>query len=130
MRIHKAIVGFLAGCVALALVLVPIRAQQQAETLNPAYTGPPPISRAVKDFVPVTAEMLLHPRADNWITFRNGYSRWGYSALNQINDGNVAQLRMVWSRESAAVFLPPLRTSGRIPANVLSTSARVGGFSK
>src|SRR5262245_38357648 len=74
-------------------------AQQQAETpLNSAYTGPPPTSREVKNFIPVTEAMLRRSRPDDWITYRNGNARWGYSALNQITDTNVGQLRMVWSR--------------------------------
>ena len=42
--------------------------------------------------------MLLQPRPENWISFRNGYSLWGYSELDQINSENVGELRLVWSR--------------------------------
>src|SRR5689334_8875346 len=76
------------GC-GLVLLGLPTRAQQNAQQpapqqeggLNIAYTGPPPISKEVKNFVPVTADMLLHPKPDNWISWRNGYSLWGYSSL-------------------------------------------------
>jgi len=56
------------------------------------------IPERLRAFVPVTDDMLLNPRPENWITFRNGYSLWGYSSLDQINAGNVGQLRLVWSR--------------------------------
>ena len=42
--------------------------------------------------------MLRQPAPDNWISFRNGYGLWGYSALNEINTGTVGELRLVWSR--------------------------------
>ena len=52
----------------------------------------------LQSFVPVTDEMLLAPRPENWISFRNGYHLWGYSELDQINAENVGELRLVWSR--------------------------------
>ena len=52
----------------------------------------------LQSFVPVTDEMLLAPRPENWISFRNGYHLWGYSELDQINADNVGELRLVWSR--------------------------------
>ena len=42
--------------------------------------------------------MLLRPKPENWISFRNGYNLWGYSSLSEINAGNVSELRLVWSR--------------------------------
>ena len=58
----------------------------------------PVVPDLLKDFVPVTDEMLLQPRPENWISFRNGYNLWGYSSLDHINTDNVGQLRLVWSR--------------------------------
>ena len=52
----------------------------------------------LQSFVPVTDEMLLAPRPENWISFRNGYHLWGYSPLDQINAENAGELRLVWSR--------------------------------
>ena len=62
---------------------------------NPSQADVPEL---LQQFVPVTDEMLLRPKPENWITFRNGYDLWGYSALSQINIGNVGELRLVWSR--------------------------------
>ena len=42
--------------------------------------------------------MLLNPKKENWISFRNGYNLWGYSALDQINIENVSELQLAWSR--------------------------------
>ena len=52
----------------------------------------------LQQFVPVTDEILLRPKPENWITFRNGYNLWGYSALSQIDMRNVGELRLVWAR--------------------------------
>lgn len=79
-------------------------AQQRSPAPAPAPPTPPtpPTSPVVPDklrsFVPITEHMLLKPRPENWINFRNGYRMWGYSSLSQINAGNVGELRLVWSR--------------------------------
>ena len=52
----------------------------------------------LRDLAPVTDAMLLRPRPENWITFRNGYPLWGYSPLDQIDAGSVGELRLAWSR--------------------------------
>jgi alcohol dehydrogenase (cytochrome c) len=69
----------------------------QTQRVVPSET-PAVVPEKLKDFVPVTDDMLLRPKPENWISFRNGYRLWGYSALNQINAGNVRQLRLTWSR--------------------------------
>ena len=81
--------GFVAG--AFLVVLTHGAAAQQAPE-------PPPVPGLLQNFVPVTDAMLRQPAPDNWISFRNGYGLWGYSALNEINTGTVGELRLVWSR--------------------------------
>lgn len=49
-------------------------------------------------FVPVTDTMLQNPDPANWLMWRRTLDSWGYSPLNQINRGNVSQLRLVWTR--------------------------------
>ena len=49
-------------------------------------------------FVPVTDAMLEAPAPGDWLTWRRTANGWGYSPLDQIDRGNVHQLRMVWSR--------------------------------
>jgi alcohol dehydrogenase (cytochrome c) len=77
-----------------AFVVLSISVPAQRVTTPPSAVVP----EKLKGFVPVTDDMLLRPRPENWISFRNGYNLWGYSPLNQINAGNVDQLRLVWSR--------------------------------
>lgn len=70
-------------------------------TLDAQQTPAPaerPIPEQLETFVPVTDEMLRQPKPENWINFRNGYNLWGYSPLDEIDDNNVSELRLVWSR--------------------------------
>ena len=60
--------------------------------------SPDDVPELLRDFVPVTDEMLREPDPDDWISFRNGYALWGYSALDEIDATNVSELRLVWSR--------------------------------
>ena len=46
---------------------------------------------------PVTDAMLRDPPVGDWLMWRRTYDGWGYSPLDQINRGNVKELRLVWS---------------------------------
>ena len=85
---------FSALSVSIGLVVLSVTAAEQREPAL-AQTDVPD---KLENFVPVTDDMLLRPNPENWISFRNGYSQWGYSSLNQIHAANVAELRLVWSR--------------------------------
>ena len=50
----------------------------------------------VKDFSPVTREMLLNPSPDDWLMFSRTYDNQRFSPLDQINRQNVNQLRLAW----------------------------------
>ena len=89
---------FLALSVSTGLVLLSVTAAEQREPAL-AQTDVPD---KLENFVPVTDDMLLRPNPENWISFRNGYSQWGYSSLNQIHAANVGELRLVWSRAMQA----------------------------
>ncbi|OFW23707.1 MAG: hypothetical protein A3H27_08485 [Acidobacteria bacterium RIFCSPLOWO2_02_FULL_59_13] len=52
----------------------------------------------VKDFVPVTREMLLNPSPGDWLMFSRTYDNQRFSPLDQINRQNVGQLRLAWVR--------------------------------
>ena len=52
-------------------------------------------------FVDVTDEMLQNPSPDDWLMWRRTLNGWGYSPLNQIDRGNVQDLRLVWTRALA-----------------------------
>ena len=61
-----------------------------------------PVIAQTQDFVPVTAEMLVSPDADDWLMLGRTYDEQRFSPLDQINRENVGQLRLVWSRGFAA----------------------------
>jgi alcohol dehydrogenase (cytochrome c) len=51
-----------------------------------------------RPFVPVTDAMLQNPDPADWLMWRRTLDTWGFSPLEQIDKGNVARLRMVWTR--------------------------------
>ena len=67
-----------------------------------AATAPAPGAAGAQapagDFVPVTDAMLQDPAPEDWPMWRRTLDGWGYSPLDQIDRGNVGDLRMVWSR--------------------------------
>jgi alcohol dehydrogenase (cytochrome c) len=52
----------------------------------------------VRDYEPVTAQMLEHPSPSDWLMFSRTYDAQRFSPLDEINTLNVQQLRMAWSR--------------------------------
>ncbi len=52
----------------------------------------------VDGFPLVTDVVLRDPPAEDWLMWRRTLNGWGFSPLDQINRGNVANLRMVWTR--------------------------------
>src|SRR6185437_12441057 len=50
----------------------------------------------VKNYVPVTDEMLRHPDPNDWLMIRGNYQAWDHSALAQITPQNVHDLRLAW----------------------------------
>ena len=52
----------------------------------------------VKNFAPVTREMLVNPSPSDWLMHGRTYDEQRFSPLNQINRQNVGQLRTVWIR--------------------------------
>src|SRR5687768_6488958 len=49
-------------------------------------------------FVPVTKAVLANPDPADWLHISRTYDQHRFSPLKQINKGNVAGLRMAWSR--------------------------------
>jgi alcohol dehydrogenase (cytochrome c) len=74
------------------------------------------VTGEVKNYVPVTDEMLLKPDPADWLIVRGSYQGWNHSALSQINRDNVKDLKLVWSwnmNDSAAANEPtPLVHNG------------------
>ena len=68
-------------------------------TLLPALAGPSPLqAQSARDFVPVTDAMLQDPAPGDWLMWRRTLNGWGYSPLDEIDRGNVHELRLVWTR--------------------------------
>ena len=72
------------ACAVAALFLAPVPAAVHAQPAG--------------DFVPVTDAMLENPAPADWLSWRRTPDGWGFSPLDQIDRGNVGELRMVWSR--------------------------------
>lgn len=65
-----------------------------------AAGGPaiPAVVAQVGGFVPVTDAILANPDPGDWLHISRTYNQHRFSPLNQINKGNVAQLRLAWAR--------------------------------
>jgi len=56
------------------------------------------LAQPTRPVTPVTSQMLAKPDPADWLMWRGTLNSWGYSPLNQINRGNVANLKLVWTR--------------------------------
>jgi alcohol dehydrogenase (cytochrome c) len=54
------------------------------------------VNREVKDFRPVTDDMLHNPPPGDWLNWRRTLDGQGYSPLDEVNTGNVKKLRLAW----------------------------------
>ena len=70
-----------AAALAFIVVTAPLAAQAQRAQIDP-----------------VTDAELQDPPPEEWLMWRRTLDGWGYSPLDQIDRGNVDQLRLVWSR--------------------------------
>ena len=63
-------------------------------------TPPPPrgltVAGEVKNFRPVTDEMLRNPPPGDWLMLRRNYQAWSHSPLTEITRDNVKNLRLAW----------------------------------
>jgi len=55
------------------------------------------VSGEVKNYIPVSDEMLRNPDPGDWLMIRRNYQAWSYSPLTQIGTSNVKQLQLAWS---------------------------------
>jgi PQQ-dependent dehydrogenase (methanol/ethanol family) len=65
----------------------------------PANAGPLglTVTGTVKNYMPVTDEMLRNQDPGDWLMARRNYQGWSNSPLTQITPGNVRDLQLVWS---------------------------------
>ncbi len=54
------------------------------------------VAGRVKNYVPVTDEMLRHPDPGDWLMIRRNYQAQSYSPLDEITTANVKDLRLEW----------------------------------
>ncbi len=68
------------------------------EPVMGAVNGTTLAPNALKDYTPVSEDMLRHPDPSDWIMMRGNYEGYGFSKLDQINKENVGSLQLVWAR--------------------------------
>lgn len=101
------------------------------------YSGAPAgvtFSGEVKNYVPVTDEMLRKPDPADWLIVRGNYQAWDHSPLAQITRKNVKNLHLAWvwaMHEGGANETTPLVHHGVIylanPDNIVQAlDARTG----
>jgi alcohol dehydrogenase (cytochrome c) len=54
------------------------------------------VAGTVKNYLPVTDEMLRHPDPGDWLMIRRNYQAQSYSPLDSITTENVKNLRLEW----------------------------------
>jgi len=55
-----------------------------------------------REFMPITTDVLENPDPEDWLMLSRTYDQQRFSPLDQIDQGNVKGLRMVWSRGLSA----------------------------
>lgn len=55
------------------------------------------LSAFAADYLPVTDARLVSPEPENWLMYRRTYDSHGFSPLQQIDTGNVKELKTIWS---------------------------------
>jgi len=55
------------------------------------------VTGTVKNYTPVTDEMLRNQDPGDWLMARRNYQGWSHSPLTQITPGNAKDLQLVWS---------------------------------
>src|SRR5207248_3909047 len=88
----------------------------------PRTDGPTGVTVAgeVKDFVPVSDEMLRNPDPGDWLMIRRNYQAWNFSPLTQVTAANVKNLRLAWvwmMNDSGTSEAAPLAHNGTIYLN-------------
>ena len=125
-----------------AAIAAPGQSQAPAPQRPAAPAAPPPAPRGltvkgeVKNFVPVTDEMLRKPDPGDWLMFRGNYQGWSYSPLKEITSQNVTDLELAWvwaMSEGGANQSHPLVHNGTMfllnPNNIVQAlDARTGNL--
>ncbi|MFC7474746.1 methanol/ethanol family PQQ-dependent dehydrogenase [Dankookia sp. GCM10030260] len=134
----------LLAAVASGAIAATAMAQQAPSTggATPVAPTTPPAARAagtsqeraVPSFTPVTDQRLANPEPRNWLMYRRTYDGQGFSPLDQINAGNVAELTPAWSFSTGVIEghqAPPIVNDGVMyvttpQAQVIALDAKTG----
>ncbi|HVW75035.1 MAG TPA: PQQ-binding-like beta-propeller repeat protein [Rhizomicrobium sp.] len=95
------IASFATGRMPSGLSDAPVAASPASPRRAPAQQMGLVVTGTVKNYTPVTDEMLVHPSDNDWLMHRGNYQAWDFSRLKQINTSNVGglQLRWVWAMD-------------------------------
>ena len=93
-----------------------------------------PVRAEVKAYSDVTEQRLQNPEPRNWLMYRGTYDGQGYSPLDTINAGNVADLVPVWTFSTGVLEghqSPPIVNDGVMfvttpQAQVIALDAKTG----
>jgi alcohol dehydrogenase (cytochrome c) len=84
------------GAALPAAIEKPAPAAAASTTAKPAPARGLTVTGEVKNFRPVTDEMMRNPPAGDWLMLRRNYQAWSHSPLSQITRDNVKGLRLAW----------------------------------
>ncbi|MCH8264345.1 MAG: PQQ-binding-like beta-propeller repeat protein [Proteobacteria bacterium] len=102
----------------LGSLLVPAQAliDQPFTPRIPGYATNGPLfpTSRLDGLTPVSNAMLMNPSADDWLVWRRTHENLGHSPLDQIDTGNVDELRVAWtwSLPPGANMMTPLVHDG------------------
>ena len=90
------------GAVAAGQPQGPVAVPSAQVPTTQALGRPEPVARGltvageVKNFTPVTDDMLRNPSPGDWLMARRNYQAWNYSPLTEITSLNVKNLKLSW----------------------------------
>ena len=89
------------GSIATGTAPAEALAAAAAPPATPADPTPPAprgltFTGEVKNYRPVTDEMLRNPPPGDWLMIRRNYQAWSHSPLAEITTSNVHELRLAW----------------------------------
>ncbi len=106
----------------------PEQAPPASNRLEPLRAEGLTVDGEVKNYVPVTDEMLRHPDPADWLMIRRNYQAWSYSALNQITRDQreeIFSLQWVWAMNEGGANRPrPSCTTASSISTIRATSCR------